>query len=102
MDGPVIQGSRRILKGSGLGPVLGSDEAGSNDRRNDASSFTCLTVQAMAGRNIKVATVFTQQQSVLREREEGEKRNGPSNDGWDSYTTRQQDQRRIRSQGSSA
>lgn len=48
VDGPTIQGSRRIRNGSDS--VLGLDEAvsmGSKVRRKEASPFSCLTVSAI-------------------------------------------------------
>lgn len=49
VDGPVIHGSRRIRNGSGSGPAFESVLTGANERRNEASSLICLTVNAMAG-----------------------------------------------------
>lgn len=47
VDGPVIHGSINILNGRGEMPGVDSGTMGSKVRRNEASAFSCLTVNAM-------------------------------------------------------
>lgn len=50
LEGPVIQGSRRIVNGFGVTvPCANSEMMGSKDRRNEASALRCFTDNAMAG-----------------------------------------------------
>ena len=51
MDGPVIQGSRRIRKGSAAIPGLRFSGRGSKERKKEASPLRCFTVNAILGSN---------------------------------------------------
>jgi hypothetical protein len=49
VEAPVSQGSSSILNGSAAVLLAKSDRRGSNERRKEASSLTCLTVTAILG-----------------------------------------------------
>lgn len=49
LEGPVIQGSKRIVNGRGFTvPWANSGMIGSKDKRNEASELRCFTVTAIA------------------------------------------------------